>query len=128
MQAGGVAACWLTLGVQPSWRTHVDLGAEPEPGGPVRIIEVENYALTRTQHAERGTSESVGGEVELLQPDVGEDDTVPRRRIVELHYTLHPLLPLLGCVPEAACMANATVTKTTPPIASREIDGASYRK
>ena len=51
-----------------------DFGAEAQCGGPAGIVEVEHDPLALAEHAEDRTLERIGGEVELGEVGVADDD------------------------------------------------------
>ncbi len=61
---------------------HVDLGAQREACRSALGVEFEHDSLTLPEHAEHRAVERVGGEIELGEVGVGEDDTVARPRVV----------------------------------------------
>ncbi len=70
-------------------RPHVDLGAEPESGRTARVVEVEDDALSGSQHPEHRVRDRVGGEVVIGEIGVAHHDADAGLGIVSLDDALH---------------------------------------
>src|SRR5437588_6527538 len=72
-------------------RTHaeVGLGARPEPGGPLRPVELEDHPLALAQRPEDRAVERPGGEDVLRPVGVPHEDALARPRVVRLDHALH---------------------------------------
>lgn len=68
------------------WRrrggAHVDFGAEPEPGGPLLAVEIEQDALALAEQPEDRSLESVAGQVVLAPVGVANEGALAGTRVV----------------------------------------------
>src|SRR3546814_6597551 len=85
----GSALRWDVGYPAESGGTHVDLGAEAEPGGARRGVDVEDHALALAEHPEHRSLQGIGCEVVLPEVGVAEDHAVTRAWVVRLDDSLH---------------------------------------
>src|SRR5581483_2011962 len=68
---------------------EVGLGARPEPGGPVRAVELEDDPLALPQRPEDRPLEGAGGQGVLRPVGVADDGALARPGVVGLDHALH---------------------------------------
>ena len=69
--------------------SHVDLGAQVQPGGPAVAVEVELHPLALAQHPEDGALQGVVCEVDIGQVGLVDQHPVTGHGVVALDDALH---------------------------------------
>lgn len=68
---------------------HVDFGAEAQGGGAVVVVEGVLHTLAGAQHAKDRALEGIVSQIDVVEVDLVDEDSITRSGVVALHHALH---------------------------------------
>lgn len=68
---------------------HVDFGAETQTGGVALVVERVLHPLAGAQHAKDRALEGIVSQIDVVEVDLVDEDSITRSGVVALHHALH---------------------------------------
>jgi hypothetical protein len=68
---------------------HVDFGAEAQGGGVALVIERVLHPLAGSQHAKDRALKGIVGQIDVVEVDLINEDSITGSGVVALHHALH---------------------------------------